>query len=211
MANDKVTVWGGTPKFGRTPLIGEVLVGNNSGFTLSGGAEDNTLLTPPTDSSNMEITTVGGQQVYGFAGYCGSFYDTTTQANSLATNIMTLNTTYISYGVSIVDSSKITFDHTGVFNLQFSAQLYDTVNNSSIYIWLKKNGNDYDTTNTQVYVPLKNEGVAAAWNFLLAVTAGDYFQLAWGSSSSSMSIYSLGSPAYGPGIPSLIVTVQLVR
>lgn len=211
MANDKVTVWGGTTKFGRTPLIGEVLVGNDSGFTLSGGAEDNTLLTPPTASSNMEITTVGGQQVYGFAGYCGSFYDTTIQTNALATNLMTFNTTAISYGVSIVSNSRITFAHTGVYNLQFSAQMIDTSNNESVYIWLKKNGSNYDTTNTEVYLPLKNKGYVAAWNFLIDVAAGDYFELAWASASSAMTIAYNATPPYGPGVPSVILTANLVR
>jgi len=35
MADDKVSLWGNTLKFGKSPASGEMLVGNGTGFTLT--------------------------------------------------------------------------------------------------------------------------------------------------------------------------------
>jgi hypothetical protein len=55
-----------------------------------------------------------------------------------------------------------------------------------------------------------NNEIVPAWNFLLPMKAGDYFELAWQSPDTAVVI--LAEPASGniPGIPSIILTVVYV-
>jgi len=78
----------------------------------------------------------------------GSFYDTTIQVTAGTTQeLMQFNSTDLSYGVSIVndafgDPNEITFAHTGIYNIQFSAQLKKTggAGATIFYIYLIKDG-----------------------------------------------------------------------
>ena len=68
---------------------------------------------------------------------------------------MTLNSTSGANGVSVVSGSRITFDHPGTYDIQFSAQLHNTGGGGSgrsVDIWLAKNGDFLPDTDTQVDV-----------------------------------------------------------
>ncbi len=153
----------------------------------------------------------------GALGYYGSFYDTTIQSNTGGGNTgiaMTYNTTAEANGISIVDSSKITFQHGGVYNIQFSAQFDKTDSGTDeVNVWLRQNGIDVPYTDTRLTSYNNNDKFVAAWNFMQSFSAGDYAQLIWVSSDTSMRIYAesplLVAP-YSPGIPSVILTVQQV-
>lgn len=154
-----------------------------------------------------------------FTGYVGSFYDTTTQTNPVASvaRPMTMNEVTdgqngaIARGVSVVSGSRITLAHAGIYNIQFSAQVDKTdVGNDDIDIWLSKNGQNVSWTNTtQTLVGTTTEKYVAAWNFVVTAAAGDYFEIMWSSADTGMRILSqvaLTGPDR-PGIPSVIVTV----
>ena len=87
--------------------------------------------------------------------FYGSFYDTTIQpiASTASSYAMTFNTTDISKGVVIQDNSKIKILNSGIYNIQFSAQL-DRTNSGTdtVDIWLSKNGNNIPQTNTEVTI-----------------------------------------------------------
>ena len=71
------------------------------------------------------MTTVVNNPPSGYmARNYGSLFDTTTQTNAGATsaNVMTINTTDIANGVSVVSGSRITIQSSGVYNINFSAQ-----------------------------------------------------------------------------------------
>lgn len=214
MANDIVTVWGGVPRLGRGPAIGDLLIGNgNSTFTLGGGANDNTGVSQPTiGGDNMEVTTVGGVIRYGFAGYHGEFqsHQTQTLAGAGVTTLVTYNVTNLSYGVSVVSNTKLTVANPGVYNIQFSLQIVGAVNNKQAYIWLKKNGSDVAYSNTEIDLSNKDYGYVASWNFLVDLNANEYVELAW-TSNDGGTVLRDGAAAYGPNIPSVIATVCLVR
>jgi hypothetical protein len=149
--------------------------------------------------------------------YYGAFSDYT---NQLATVInigyaMTYNTTDLSNGVTIVDNSKITFDYSGIYNLQFSTQFRSTVTNSEndVNIWLKKNGVDVAGSTGFVAVPRKTGGVDGhalpSWNFLLDITAGDYYQFYWSTTNVGVSIHTY--PAnYHPSTASIVLTATQI-
>lgn len=150
--------------------------------------------------------------------HIGSFYDTTHQSASANTaTAITINTSDISRGISLANSSKITVSRKGTYNLQFSAQLINSdTTDQNVSIWLRKNGNDVANSCTDITVPSKhgsiNGAVVAAWNFFIDLVAGDYVQLIWSTPSILVLIdYTAErtSPVR-PGTPSVIVTMNEV-
>lgn len=156
----------------------------------------------------------------GSTGYCGSFFDTTTQTNPVVSTAraMTLNKVTpqdgaISDGVQVIDGSKIKILHAGNYNIQFSAQVDKTDSGEDdIDIWLSVNGNNMDHTNTKLHVVGNSAKTVAAWNWVVSANANDYYQIMWSSDDTALRLYATGvqtNPSR-PGIPSLIVTVTQV-
>jgi len=146
----------------------------------------------------------------------GMFQHNATLTNGGATtaNLMLLNTTDFANGISVVDTSKVTISTGGVYNLQFSAQFSRAGGTgfSTAEVWLSKNGTNVAETNGQVNIPNSGGKTIAAWNYLVQANAGDYFQLYWSSTDTSVEIYyaAAGTNPTRPVTPSLIVTVAQV-
>ena len=145
------------------------------------------------------------------AGYYGSFYDTTNQIIPANTaTAMTMNTTDISNGVSIVAGSQITVANTGVYNLQFSAQMFRTAGGTkeTLDIWLRKNGLNVPNSDTKISFANNGIYVVAAWNWLVQLNAGENCEIMWAVSANTIRIVyepeDLVIPH--PAIPSVIVT-----
>ena len=148
-------------------------------------------------------------------GYCGSFYDTTIQANTnpASVRVLSYNTTSISNGVSINDGTQITVENDGVYNIQFSAQFDKTDSGrDQIEVWLSKNGEYVPHSNTKIEADNNNAKVVAAWNFVDQASAGDYYELYWYSLDHEMRVYAQGEQTnpVRPAIPSVILTVTQV-
>lgn len=146
----------------------------------------------------------------------GTFYDTTTQ--TLATGAsasMTLNTPVIQDGVIVASNSRITVSRTGIYNLQFSAQVQTTVGGSpDVHIWLRKNGTDVTYSNTGISIQNQNQKYVGAWNFVESLIAGDYLELVWyvDGGASAQLVAEIAAPANGGvGVPSVIVTMTQIK
>lgn len=141
----------------------------------------------------------------------GSFYDTTTQINSNVGNgiPMTFNTTDINNQITIAaGNTQITIGKTGVYNIQFSAQINKTSGGAdNIYVWLDKNGNAVSNSATAVYLVGNNSKIPAAWNFVVSATAGDYYRLMWEAASADIELLAEAPAGDVPAIPSVILTV----
>lgn len=141
----------------------------------------------------------------------GSFYDTTDQTAAVINTAyaMTFNTTDITNGVYIGSpTSRIYVDTINLYNIQFSAQLINTAGGAhNVWIWLRKNGTDVANSATTLRIQGNNTELVAAWNFLLSMNAGDYFELMWEVSDTSVSLFSDPATAVHPAIPSIILTV----
>lgn len=149
----------------------------------------------------------------GRQGYCGSFYDTTTQTNLATVNKIKLNTSDISDGVSVVSNSRITFAHAGRYDIQFSFQLDKTDSGSDeIELWLSKNGSNVDNTNTNLHLDGNSVKIVAAWNFVVDVAVNDYYEICWYSADPNIRIVyeAAKTNPTRPAIPSAIVTVTQV-
>ena len=147
----------------------------------------------------------------------GQFSDTTIQSGSANTAYpMKLNTTDFAHEVSITNGSRITVQNTGVYILQFSAQLANTANTNITYdIWLAYTGSNVANSNTQLDVN-KSAGqigrAVAAWNWMLPIKANDYVQIMWSCNSSTGQIFATGSATNPsrPAIPSVIATLTQI-
>lgn len=193
----------------------------NNGLGTINGISGSVGFTHPA-GSNLLYSCTGPQQwtvfVSAQGAYYGNFYDTTTQTNTDNTQpqIMTMNSG-AGAGFTVVGGSKITAAFPGVYNLMFSAQLNKTGGGQAdIDIWLRTGGVgqatiDVPWSNTRLTMPSSaGSKLVAAWNFILQLDAGDFAQLAWFSSDSTVQIYSATAPSSPsrPAIPSLIVTIN---
>lgn len=149
----------------------------------------------------------------------GSFYSTTTFTPA-ATNTayaLTFNNTFtradgsdLTYGVYIgAPTSRVYVDNTATYNFQFSAQLQETGGGiKQVYIWPRVNGVDVDDSATNVTLANgSNARAVAAWNFVLNLQAGDYFELIYSADSTNVSIPYVAASSPVPAIPSVILTV----
>lgn len=150
----------------------------------------------------------------------GSFYDNTTQAVASTTTAYTVNlgSTAYSNGVKVVSGSKITAEHDGFYNLQFSLQLNNNSNApQDADVWVRHNGIDIPSSNSRFGLAArKNIGdpfhTVAALNFMHALNAGDYLELIWCTTSTDVSVVNYAAPTgpARPAIPSAIVTLSFV-
>ena len=143
-----------------------------------------------------------------------SYYDTTTQTNPVAdtVNLFTYNSVVSEFQVTRgTPTSKIFVNNTGVYNFQFSAQLDKASANSGlIYIWPRINGVNVPDSATKIVISGSDAEIVPAWNFVLVLAAGDYFELAWQSSETDVTILAESATGNVPGIPSIILTVTWV-
>lgn len=156
---------------------------------------------------------MGPQGSGGALGYHGSFYSTESQQISANVNApMRINQTAESRGIAVFGQSRITFEHAGTYDLQFSAQLHHRGgggNGTEIDIWFVKNGTAIPDSATKLIIP-KNEYLVPAWDFLITLNAGDYLELYWRTNNTDIVLEYVSSSGSIPAIPSLIVTVMQV-
>lgn len=153
----------------------------------------------------------------GVTNYYGSFYSTATQTTLGSTQeVMTFNNTALSSGVSIVTSggkaSRITVANAGVYNFQFSAQVWKTSGGSkeTLYVWFRKNGLNIPDSNTAITLANNNDLIVPAWNFMETLGAGEYMEIIWYTTDQHIELHSNPAPLGLPGIPSVILTVDRV-
>lgn len=141
----------------------------------------------------------------------GSFYDTTDQTAAVINTAyaMTFDTTDLSFGVTRGSpTSRIYVDRPNLYNIQFSAQFINTGGGAHrVWIWIRKNGTDVPYTGTVVRIEGNNTEDVAAWNFLLQLNAGDYFELMWEVDNTGITLFADPATAVHPDIPSVILTV----
>ena len=143
-----------------------------------------------------------------------SYFDTTTQTNPVAdaVNLFTYNSVETEFQITRgTPTSKIFVANTGVYNFQFSAQLDKTGGSASpVFIWPRINGVNVPNSCIKVVIDGPNNEIVPAWNFVLVMQAGDYFEVAWQAADTNAIIAAEPPASNYPGIPSIIMTVTWV-
>lgn len=155
----------------------------------------------------------------GYDSNYGAFSDNTDQTGSVsAGTAMLFGSTDVADGVTLSSGTRLVVPNTGVYNVQFSAQLKNTDNaQQDATIWFRVDGVDVPNSATQITVPArKSAGIfgyaVAAWNIMLQMNASQYVEIIWVPTSTTVTVEALPaslSPAY-PAIPSVIATVSQV-
>lgn len=162
----------------------------------------------------------------GVIRYYGSFYDVTDQTGPAYTILpMRLGNvdTSATSGFTITNNTlgqptRITASYTGVYNIQFSAQMVKNSGNSATRatIWLRKNEVDVPDSASYISFPGNSVYVVAAWNFYVQLNAGQYAEIMWHIDSNVdngllIAHEPAGTAPVHPVVPSLIVTVNQVN
>lgn len=203
----------------------EMLMVSNSGGTIYNITQQ---LIPTGGTIGQVLTQTGSTNYdWGWSGlsasqiptrYYGSFYDTGTQPliSGNTPQAMSANTTTSSNGVIISGGTKFVVQHSGVYNLQFSAQLNKTSSGTDeVAIWFRKNGVDMVESNTEMQVPKQGSTgkLVAAWNIIEQLNANEYIEIVWASADTTYELLhqvAQVSPYAKPSTPSIIVTVTQV-
>ena len=161
--------------------------------------------------------------------YFGAFSDYTDQYSGGSTTLggalpnvsapMRFTTTDEANGISIVNQSQITFEHTGVYNIQWSGQFENTDNAPhDVSVWLRKGGvGAVVGSNGRISMPARKNALEFAhtlsgWNFVFTVNAGEYYEFIWSTNSTTVSIqtYPISTVPDRPSTASLVLTVSPV-
>jgi hypothetical protein len=165
------------------------------------------------DNVNSQLLSVAGGSILKFPN--GSFYLTTQQTIPVINTAYAIpfNNTAISNQVAIgTTTSHIVTSVAGYYNFQFSAQLAKTSGSAmSAWIWPRVNGVDIVDSNTKLQLTGSSSSeMVAAWNFVLPMNAGDYFELYWASDHVDVILKAAASNAFSPAIPPVILTATFV-
>jgi hypothetical protein len=148
----------------------------------------------------------------------GAFSDTTTQSGSADTAYsMKFNTTDLASGFTIANGTRITATNTGVYNLQFSAQLDNQSNtNEVVDIWIAVTGSNVANSNTRVAINKAQAGnvgkSVAAWNYMIPLSASQYVELKWSSDGGNIILLKENTAINPtrPAVPSVIATITQI-
>lgn len=167
------------------------------------------------------VTAIPGGGAGGLGSIYGSFSDSTTQNGSTTAGTpFTFNTDDFAGagGVTLSNNSRLTVSTTGVYNIQFSAQISNSdTAPQDVYIWIRVNGSDAANTNslfgiTAKKTPSDPSHLIAMANVFLSLTAGQYVEVVWLKTNANVTLTAFAasaSPAY-PATPSIIVTINQV-
>lgn len=150
----------------------------------------------------------------------GSFYSMTEQTLATTSEIKPwqYEITVLSQGITIQNNAlgaptKITLENDGVYNIQFSTQLYNLGgggSNSAVDIWLTKNTQNVADSNTRVAVNANSPYIVAAWNFFVTAEADDFFEIMWKTNHTNNHVHTSAAYDSVPAIPSVILTVNQI-
>lgn len=151
----------------------------------------------------------------------GAFHENTSQYAASTTIAYPVQVSVHTLGVGVsaegAPATRLTVQHSGVYNIQFSLQLSNPDTQiHDVSIWLAKNGANVPDSETLYSMASSHGGapgrLGAALNYLIALEAGDYVELMWSTTSTLVFIEYRGpqTAPVRPAIPSAIITVQFV-
>ena len=175
-------------------------------FTITGGGQANSAA---SSSFGQDLAPLYTPQLED--NRHGAFFDTTTQTAAVINTAypITLNTTSITDGVYIgATTSQVFVDRIRTYNFQFSAQLIKaSVGTGNVFIWYRVNGVNVANSARKSTLAGSSAVVVAAWNYVVKLNAGDYFELVFSTDDTGCLIVAVAAAAPAPAIPSVILTV----
>lgn len=141
----------------------------------------------------------------------GSFYSTATQTASVIDTAypVTFGTVGIVNGVSHgVVTSQIKLPSAGVYNIQFSGNAHTTAGTGNLFFWLRVNATNVAATGGKVATSTSD--VVVSRNYVYEFAAGDYFEIVWSASVTTVEFLAVAVSAPVPAVPSVALIVTRV-
>lgn len=202
-----LSVSGSTLQTGNNTLIGNTVLSGS--LSVSGSF---------TGSINImgDVNVISGSGFYRWGNKLfnyGNFFNTSSQSGSANTVYpILLDTIDIAEGFTLVSGSRITAQYTGVYNIQFSSQLYANDNAETQFsFWLAYTGSNVSNTQSEVTIPKEAGGGSTiiALNLIKDIKAGDYVELMYSKTTILGSIKYLPAST-GPNRPAAPSTILSV-
>jgi hypothetical protein len=200
------------------PTVGELVLNTASGYlytTRDDGALVliNNGIPGPTGPSGA-VGPSGAAGTDATQRYLLDAFDTTIQTNTATSgNAFTYDTTVNARGIAVVSGSMIQVANSGVYNIQFSAQLEkSSANKEDVDIWFRKNNVDVPWSATTIVVEGSAEKQVAAWNIFLSMDTNEFAEIIWHTDDTNVKAVAVSghtNPSH-PDIPSIILTVNNV-
>jgi hypothetical protein len=200
-----------------------------SGLGLSGYSGISGYSGGPGASGTSGYSGSGVSGYSGFSGYSGQtgaggvvanygrFFDTTTQTNvagASGSNVITIDSVSTAQGVSIVSGSRVTFASTGTYLINLLGQFITTGSGSDykVDVWSALNGANVSQSKFEFTTAGVGGQVLANVQFVVNVTAGDYYQFYWNSANTTMQLQPMaaGTSPTTPAAPSVDLIVAQI-
>ena len=114
--------------------------------------------------------------------------------------------------LDVTDPTKIVFDESGEYLLMFSAQITSSsASTVNFYFWPRLNGSD--APNNTMVNSLHNNGATfvTSRSAKFDVTAGDYLQVMWATSSTSGRLDATAATAFAPAAPASTLHITRIH
>lgn len=141
-------------------------------------------------------------------------------ANAANAQQITMDTTGVAIGISLVSTTRITLPQVGNYALSFSAIGHNSGSASAKWmnIWLRKNNSDMANTSTIVAVAKDVPTTVVATFDVSCTTPGDYYEIMLAGQDTGTQILATPAQAASPGVspampacPSIIVAVWQIN
>jgi hypothetical protein len=123
----------------------------------------------------------------------GSFESTQDQASGGVTssNVVTFNTTTVTNGITVANSSEITYANAGTYAIDFNGLFFFSGGASAydITVWYRKNGTDVaNSAYTFTTTSAQSAQVMGHITDLVTLAAGDKIQICWRAAAGTVSL-----------------------
>ena len=206
------TSYGGTNSIA-TPTAGAVAYGTGTAYAFTAaGTAGQVLQSTGAGAPTWSTPSTGSFQ----PAYYGTFVSTTNQANggSTTANVVAFDTPVLANGVSITSGNRITFANAGTYLIAFELGLTNsTGTNATVIAWLAQNGTNIANTSSDfVFNGGANQTQLLEQQWIVSAAAGDYIQIYWSSSATTISLIytAAASSPTRPASPSAIVNVAAI-
>ena len=143
----------------------------------------------------------------------GLFFHTGDQTLAAANTgyAVQFNQTYLSNFVRVVGGTKMTADVSGVYNFQYSGCVESSSSSAkNVFLWIRRNGTDIGySTNGYTLSGSGTLGIIA-WNFNIDLKAGDYIELMWAATETTVVLTTEPPATPHTGIPASVCAVIYV-
>jgi hypothetical protein len=177
-------------------------------------AEDGILLWDRTNGYPVVSKDGEFRQIVLADGYAFLGQDTNITAAAINTAYaITYDTPPMANGISLgTPASRIVFEEGGTYLLAFSAQLTSTSSSTVTFrFWPRINGTDVAGSTIVANLHQNDATFVVSRSAVFQVSAGDYLEVMWATTSTSGYLQAAAATAYAPAAPSTSLSITRIR